>query len=273
MFADANDNGVFDNGEATTTTDAFGNFTLFGGSGQLIMSGGIDISTNHAFAGVMRAPEGSTVVTPLTTLVVAIAEATAEASGEPITVATASAQLLEGLGLSADIDLSTFDPIAATLSSDASAQAQGEAAIAAAVQIQNTIVQAASLLEGAGGSFADAAAAVVAELAVQINAQADLNQVIDLNSSSVIQSVITEAAQTVVEEATASNGGALPEALQTFAADVGAVAAGAANVISSSNAVIEEALDPEWARARPGSTFWLRSPRWRLSRRSRHRPH
>ncbi|HZO47511.1 MAG TPA: hypothetical protein VFB68_16560 [Xanthobacteraceae bacterium] len=227
VFADANGDGQYTVGEATTTTDAFGNFTLFGGSGQLIMSGGVDISTNQAFEGVMRAPEGSTVVTPLTTLVVAIAEATAEATGEPINFATASAQLLEGLGLSADIDLSTFDPIAATLSSDEDAQAQGEAAIAAAVQIQNTIVQAASLLEGAGGSFADAAAAVVAELAAQINTQANNNLTLDLNSSSVIQSVITEAAA------------------NTTGADTGAVAdaaAGAANVISSSNGVVAEAI-------------------------------
>ena len=194
VFADANDNGVLDDGEVSATTDAFGNFTLFGGSGPLVMSGGTDISTNQAFEGVMRAPEGSTVVTPLTTLVVAIAEATAEASGQPIDFAAANSQLLEGLGLPADIDLSTFDPIAATLSSDPSAQAQGEAAMAASVQIQNTIVQAASLLEGAGGSFANAAAAVVAELAVQISAQADNDLAIDLNSSSVIQSVITEAA-------------------------------------------------------------------------------
>ena len=132
------------------------------------MFGGTDISTDKPFEGIMRAPEGSTVVTPLTTLVVAIAEATG------IDIATATSNLLIGLGLSATIDLSTFDPIAATMSSDTALQQQGAAAIAAAVQVQNTIVQAASLLEGAGASsFAEAAASVVAELAVAINDAGD----------------------------------------------------------------------------------------------------
>src|SRR5262249_31740463 len=73
VFADANGNGALDAGEAHTTTNADGTFTLNGGTGNLVMFGGTDVSTGLAFQGVLSAPEGSTVVTPLTTLVAEIA--------------------------------------------------------------------------------------------------------------------------------------------------------------------------------------------------------
>src|SRR5262249_51234787 len=38
VFADANHDGVFTPGEAHTTTDQFGNFTLVGGSGPIILT-------------------------------------------------------------------------------------------------------------------------------------------------------------------------------------------------------------------------------------------
>ena len=221
VFADANNNGQLDSGEINTVTDQNGNFTLFGGTGPLVMQGGIDISTNLAFSGVMRAPEGSTVVTPLTTLVAAIAGPTATAQD----IAAANAAVLQGLGLDPNLDLSTFDPIMATVSNDPAQQTQGQAAVAAAVQIQNTITQAASLLSGAGASFEDAAAAVVNEIATQVNTQAQSNQTLNLNDAAVLTNVITTAGTTAGANA----------------ASVAETASGAANVISSTNQVITDA--------------------------------
>jgi hypothetical protein len=108
VFADTNENGVLDGGEASTVTDGNGNFTLVGGSGPLVMTGGTDIWTGQLFDGVMRAPEGATVITPLTTLVAAIAGPGADAAD----IAAANAKVLSALGLSASLNLSAVDPIA-----------------------------------------------------------------------------------------------------------------------------------------------------------------
>lgn len=221
VFADANGDGQLTAGEASTYTDAQGNFTLFGGTGSLVMVGGIDISTNLEFTGIMRAPAGSTVVTPLTTLVVTIAEATGQ------TVAQANSQVLTGLGLDPGLDLASFDPIAAALSSDQATQSLGEAAVAAAVQVQNTIVQAASLLVGADApDINSAAAAVVAQLAIQINAQAQNGESVDLGSSTVLEELIVQAAVHVGADTTA----------------VADTVAGAAAVISSTNTIVSDAV-------------------------------
>ena len=219
VYADANNNGMLDAGEVSATTDADGNFTLFDGSGPLVMEGGTDISTGLAFTGVMRAPEGSTVVTPLTTLVAAIAGPGATSQD----IADANAIVLQGLGLDSSIDLASFDPIKATVSSDPTQQTQGQAAVAAAVQIQNTIVQASSLLSGAGAT--DATTAFVTELANQISTQVQNSQTLDLNDANVLTSVITAAGTAAGANSTS----------------LAATASGAANVISASNQVISDA--------------------------------
>ena len=112
---------------------------MVGGSGSLVVTGGVDIATNLDFTGIMRAPVGYRVVTPLTTLVLALMEATGEGPEQ------AENDLLSVLGLPPDIDLTNFDPIAASLSNDAIMRDNGKAAAAAATQIQNTVVQASSL--------------------------------------------------------------------------------------------------------------------------------
>jgi hypothetical protein len=49
VFADANGNGQLDAGEASTTTDSTGGFSLTGGSGPLVAFGGTDTSTGLQF--------------------------------------------------------------------------------------------------------------------------------------------------------------------------------------------------------------------------------
>ena len=69
VFADANGNGIQDPGEASATTDADGDFNLTGASGTIILSGGTDVSTGLALKGILKAPPGSTVVSPITSLI------------------------------------------------------------------------------------------------------------------------------------------------------------------------------------------------------------
>ncbi|MBD3822623.1 MAG: hypothetical protein IE914_10255, partial [Thiotrichales bacterium] len=63
-----------DNNEATceytTTTNANGYYTIPDehATGKVIITGGIDLDTNKTFTGVLKAPAGSKVATPLTTL-------------------------------------------------------------------------------------------------------------------------------------------------------------------------------------------------------------
>ncbi len=110
------------------------------------MFGGVDISTGDAFTGTMRAPGGSTVITPLTTLVAAIV-----ATQTSPDVNAANAIVAKSLGLDSTLNLTTFDPIAATLSTDTTVASKGKEAIAAAIQVQNTILQTSAVVESAAG--------------------------------------------------------------------------------------------------------------------------
>src|SRR5205814_8382029 len=96
--------GVLTPGEAWTTTAADGTFTLNGGTGNLVMVGGTDVSTGLPFLGTLTAPSDSTVITPLTTLVVALA-----ASSDPADVPIAPAQVAAAFGLDPSINLQSYD--------------------------------------------------------------------------------------------------------------------------------------------------------------------
>jgi hypothetical protein len=110
VFVDVNGNDRLDAGEPSTTTDATGGFLLRTGlTGPIVAQGGRDISTNLEFEGVLRAPAGSTVVTPLTTLVAELVEQ------QGLSVAAASTQVMNAIGQSGlvgTIDLTRFDPVA-----------------------------------------------------------------------------------------------------------------------------------------------------------------
>jgi hypothetical protein len=73
-----NDNGVIDEGTDTNlgTTDENGQLKITDAdtitaleSHAILASGGTDTTTNLAFEGILKAPVGSTMVNPLTTLV------------------------------------------------------------------------------------------------------------------------------------------------------------------------------------------------------------
>lgn len=96
VVCDTNGNGASDTGEATTTTDSTGffKFAAVCASG-LVVTGGTNIDTNLPFVGKLKAPAGSTLVTPLTTL---------------LTEGMTQDQINTALGLPAGTNVTTLDP-------------------------------------------------------------------------------------------------------------------------------------------------------------------
>ncbi|WP_288024354.1 Ig-like domain-containing protein [Thauera sp.] len=133
----------------TVTTDASGRFTGLTGTGPIVATGGIDVVTGQPVGFTMRAPEGATVISPLTTLVQALID-----DGASSTAAYAS--VAEKLGLTAD-QLRT-DPFATE-------SAENLAVIKAAVQVASVLRVAVT----AGAAPTDAAAALVKALSTSFD--------------------------------------------------------------------------------------------------------
>ncbi|MGQ3355423.1 MAG: Ig-like domain-containing protein [Phreatobacter sp.] len=176
VFSDANFNGQLDPGETSTTTDARGVYTIAAGAAPLVLVGGTDISTNLPFVGKLTAPAGSTVITPLTTLVQKVAST---GSGDP---AEAQQKLTFALGLSPDLDINDLDTIAATKAGTAGAAE----AFAIAAGILNTV----AMIEAASGAT-DAFAAIAARVAA-----AGSGQVIDLADPATVAAIVSAAGLT-----------------------------------------------------------------------------
>ena len=140
VFADTlNKNGFLDNGEPTATTNVIGRYELAGSAVPIGLVGGIDIATGLAFQGVLRAPSGSTVITPLSTLLVDFA-----LPNNP--TASLQATLLTRLGLTlpAGTTLGTYDPTAQTVAGGSGARA----AFAISEELMNTAVMTAAVIVG-----------------------------------------------------------------------------------------------------------------------------
>ncbi|HIJ91705.1 MAG: hypothetical protein OEV73_08615, partial [Desulfobulbaceae bacterium] len=179
VFVDLNGDGIHNPGETSVTTDAAGNFTLPAGAfGRIVASGGTDIATNLPFSGSFTAPAGSTVVNPLTTLVQSMVE-------QGMDSAAAMTQVQIALGLSADTDLSSFDPIAELSGANAS---QAQAVLAAAVQVNNLFTMVATAMTGAeaGLSMQTAFAQVVTAMTAQITAA---TATLDLADATMLEAV------------------------------------------------------------------------------------
>ncbi|MCU7837049.1 MAG: DUF4214 domain-containing protein [gamma proteobacterium symbiont of Taylorina sp.] len=191
VFIDADGDGLQGPNEVSVTTDGLGNFD-FGdnaGFGNIVMTGGTDISTGQPFEGTMTAPSGSTVVNPLTTLVNIISQ-----SGNT-SVEQATSNVLTALGLDSGVDLLNFDPIAEAIQSSAliTDTSIAIAVQAAAVQVNTLMSQTAALLDGAGIST-DEDAGIGAAYAALAQTIASASGSVDLSSSATIEQVIGSAA-------------------------------------------------------------------------------
>jgi VCBS repeat-containing protein len=121
VFFDTNLNGILDGDEPSTTTDSTGNYqleisnsfdldlnsngTIDPNEAQIVLVGGTDAITGQAFTGTLKAPTGSTVITPLTNLI-------SELIAVGLTFEEAETNLETALGLP-DLNLITFDPLEA----------------------------------------------------------------------------------------------------------------------------------------------------------------
>lgn len=182
VFSDANKNLQIDPGEAFASTDANGGFTLTGASGPLVTFGGIDTSTGLPFTGTLRAPEGSFVITPLTTLICALQD-----SG----VVNAEAMVLASFGLDLNLDLLTLDPISATKIGDF----WGSTAFVVGAEVADTLTMIASTLAGIDTSkFAAAWEDCISSIATRIIALAP-GEILNLADANTVSALIDVVAQ------------------------------------------------------------------------------
>ena len=192
VFADADGDRMQDAGEATATTDSDGDFVLVNPLGNLVMEGGVDIASNIAFPGQYLAPAGAGVITPITTVIVEIAELAPPLDD----FAAAETALESAFGIAATVDLQNFDQIAGTLSTDPGIAADGAITMTVATQINNMVVQIAGLLDGAGGAGvtrADGIDAGFKAIAAAIDALVS-PATLDLLDVPTLQSIISAAA-------------------------------------------------------------------------------
>lgn len=201
IYIDANHNGTAEASEllAGVVTDANGNFFLpsTAPAGSIIALGGTNIDTGLANTMPLKAPEGATMITPLTTLVQSYLEATPAAN-----LADANSAVLAALGLPSTIDLSSYDSIAA-LASD-SGDTDALAVQKAAVQVATIVALAADDPSGTT-TAAEAASAVIANLVSAVTTATATTTPIDLTDTTTLDAVLgatTDATGTAVGLAT-----------------------------------------------------------------------
>jgi hypothetical protein len=170
IFRDENENGIFDSGEASSRTGSDGSFALGGDETKSIVVDGSDgrardlDNPDEAFMGILLAPAGSTVVTPLTTLVQQLVEA-----GE--TVASATAAVKQALGITSDADLLSTDPIASEN-----------------IEVYKAGVQVAGLIAAAGGGAAGLA--VTKALSQAVKTASESSSSVDLTNADAVKAVM-----------------------------------------------------------------------------------
>jgi hypothetical protein len=160
VFRDANGDGLPDTGTAVATTDANGKFTIVGGYGDIVATGGKDITTGKTNDKVLSVPVSApgllaeTMVTPVTTVVKAMVD-------QGMSIADAVMKVNIALGLDTNLNLLTFNHTAVATASDAStADLKNAVAMKGAVAQLTVIMENISgLMKGAAGSaIADASA-------------------------------------------------------------------------------------------------------------------
>jgi len=178
VFIDANDNGVLDAGETSTVTDASGNFSFASASSGTIRAvGGINVDTGLPNLLTLTAPDGSSVINPLTTLVQTILE---QGNGL-VSVEQAQGQVKAALGLAPSLDLANVDIVAAATSDPDALKAQK-----AAVMIATILVGAG---EAAGAT--NAATAINGSLLYLANQVSAVVPQVDLTQNSTISTIVS----------------------------------------------------------------------------------
>ncbi|MCJ2017985.1 hypothetical protein MKK84_11195 [Methylobacterium sp. E-065] len=185
VFHDTNRDGALSSGEVSAITDALGQYFLQSAPGPLVSIGGTDTSTNLPITLPLQAPEGSTVITPLTTLVSLLLPTNPTASDIAAATSTVTGSL--GISLSAGQSLLTLDTVAGTLSGNPGATD----AYLTAAKVYDTISILSAGLSNQGGVSAEAArSGVTAAIADKLKA----GQPLDLGNPAALREVLTSAA-------------------------------------------------------------------------------
>ncbi|MTI42736.1 DUF4214 domain-containing protein, partial [Roseibium hamelinense] len=249
---DLNGDGIIGPDEPTVTTDSLGNFSFPDGTplGNLIATEGTDISTGLPFTGKLEAPSGSTVVTPLTTMVKKLADQDTDTSKtDAEKAADAQTQLKGLLGLSSiTADLTTTDFVAEAGEGDPNgadglSDLQAAQLYSASAQILNLVAQGTAAITGADGSVSDqdAADAVFNALASALAGQGG-GSTVDLTSTSATDADASNDATDLlvnVINSAASGAGLTGDALTK----VESIADSAAKIAAAANKEIDEAVD------------------------------
>jgi len=206
VFFDANLNGVLDGDEPSTLTDRQGDFDLEvdldvfdtnangeldSSEGRLVLQGGIDMSTGTESTAVLIAPAGSTVVTPLTTIV----ESVLRADPTLTSVADAETIVKAALGLP-EVEITKFDPFKAVTEGGTNALAAVQLQSIAA-QVSDTIQQLTAVVTAAAdGKVSDQAitAAVVQTVVASIVDANDKGVQVDLASKDTVLAKVEKVA-------------------------------------------------------------------------------
>ncbi|MEG4073762.1 FG-GAP-like repeat-containing protein, partial [Microcoleus sp. Pol14C2] len=195
LFLDANKNGILDANEPSTTTNSKGEFNLNipfdifdtnkngeidPSEGNLVATGGTDTATGLPLETPVTAPPDASVVTLLTTLV-------ADLIDKGIEPEEAQSLVKAALGLPAEVDLTSLDPILATNNN----QPGGVQVLSAMVKVQNFITQTSALIDGASSAVnTDIVKAVVSSITAQIQSGTVLN----LSNAAALEPIIQQAA-------------------------------------------------------------------------------
>ncbi|MBM4128452.1 MAG: hypothetical protein FJ247_14225, partial [Nitrospira sp.] len=233
-FVDANSDGRF-TAESFAITNSQGQFTGLTGTGKVIATslrdtnGNVlskDVSTGLAFNQVYSAPDGASVLNPLTSLVAA--RVGANASAADIAAAEQAVAQALGITLPTGTSLSSYDPIAIVNSTTATA-AEKSAALESqkvATQIANTIAVLTAAAVGADSSLSSsAAAATVLSSIASVVASTGSS---DFSSSATLAAITNQLATTV--------GGSTQTALQTQSASISTALSNVNTLISQVNA-------------------------------------
>jgi hypothetical protein len=228
-------------------TNAQGQFANLLGTGNIILiplfdddgnSLTRDIALDKPFTGQMVAPDGASVISPLSTLVAAVAGANADAAA----IDAAETAVKAALGLPAGLSLADYDPIGAADQASKEGDTQG---VADAVAVQKAAAQVANLLAVVGAT-ANAAGIEGGETGASVAAASALAAVItssggtpvNLVDPAVIETVFDTVAQAAgdddVSAAIAAQSAGVSEALANVNAAVAAVdAADATSALGS----------------------------------------
>jgi hypothetical protein len=176
------DSGRFNLEVNLTTYDTNHNGKLDPEEGRLVLSGGLDIATGLPLRTPLTAPAGSTVVSPLTTLMQAVLEQT-----PGMDVASAEETVKDALGITNPEPIVHYDALAGALANDPGAVE----VLAAAAAVQDTLVQVVTLVT-AGSSDPEEVAASAASVMDVLAAQVQNSGALDLSQANQVTAVIEE---------------------------------------------------------------------------------